>query len=152
MYFSYLNYRQVQFKGCLLLVMFLHSLMCMSAGCQFMKCPPEMKYPPKSVTFCSRVIAFSGCEKELNVHALVEKLFWKFQQISAIAMESISRKCPFQKLGNVLWKRALPHLFFYMAIYISLTSPWKYLFFLPVFSFTTIHESKDCRGRARAFV
>ena len=44
------------------------------------------------ITFCLRVTAFSGCEKELNVHALAEKLFQKFQQISATAKESISRK------------------------------------------------------------
>ena len=63
------------------------------------------------------------------MHALAEKLFRKFQQVSATATESTSRKGSFQQLVNVLWKRTLPHLFFYIATLISLTSPWKYLFF-----------------------
>ena len=48
----------------------------------------------------------------------------KFQQILATAMESISRKGSFLKLVNVLWKRTLPQLFFYIATLIS-SKLWK---------------------------
>ena len=43
----------------------------------------------------------------------------KFQQILATTMKSISRKGSFLKLVNVLWKRTLPQLFFYITTLIS---------------------------------
>ena len=43
----------------------------------------------------------------------------KFQQILTTAMESISRKGSFLQLLNVLWKRTLPQLFFYIATLIG---------------------------------
>ena len=49
----------------------------------------------------------------------------KFQQILATAMKSISRKGSFLKLVNVLWKRTLPQLFFYIATLIS-SKLWKF--------------------------
>ena len=49
----------------------------------------------------------------------------KFQQILATAMESISRKGSFLKLVNVLWKRTLPQLFFYIATLIS-SKLWEF--------------------------
>ena len=48
----------------------------------------------------------------------------KFQQILTTAMESISRKGSFLQLLNVLWKRTLPQLFFYIATLIS-SKLWK---------------------------
>ena len=48
----------------------------------------------------------------------------KFQQILATAMKSISRKGSFLKVVNVLWKRTLPQLFFYIATLIS-SKLWK---------------------------
>ena len=43
----------------------------------------------------------------------------KFQKILATGMKSISRKGSFLKLVNVLWKRTLPQLFFYITTLIS---------------------------------
>ena len=48
----------------------------------------------------------------------------KFQQILATAMKSISRNGSFLKVVNVLWKRTLPQLFFYIATLIS-SKLWK---------------------------
>ena len=48
----------------------------------------------------------------------------KFQQILVTAMKSISRKGSFLTVVNVLWKRTLPQLFFYIATLIS-SKLWK---------------------------
>ena len=48
----------------------------------------------------------------------------KFQQILATAMKSISRKGLFVKVVNVLLKRTLPQLLFYVATLIS-SKLWK---------------------------
>ena len=50
---------------------------------------------------------------------LQKLLLRKYQQILATAMKSISRKGSFLKVVNVLWKRTLPQLFFYIATIIS---------------------------------
>ena len=48
----------------------------------------------------------------------------KFQQILATAKKSIPRKGSFLKVANVLWKRTLSQLFFYIAVLIS-SKLWK---------------------------
>ena len=55
---------------------------------------------------------------------IAEKMFWKYQQILATAMKSISRKGSFLKVVNVLWKRTLPQLFFYIAT-LNSSKFWK---------------------------
>ena len=42
-----------------------------------------MKYPPKSITFRSRVIGLRVAKMSSQRHALAKKIFWKYQQISA---------------------------------------------------------------------
>ena len=49
----------------------------------------------------------------------------KFQKILATAIEFISRKESFLKLVNVVWKRTMPQLFFYIATLIS-SKLWKF--------------------------
>ena len=56
---------------------------------------------------------------------LQKLLLRKYQQILATAMKSISRKGSFLKVVNVLWKRTLPQLFFYIATLIS-SKLWKF--------------------------
>ena len=88
-------------------------------------------------------------QSTLYVHALAENLIRKFQQILATAIESFSRKGSFQQLVNVLRKITLPHFFFYIATLISLTSPWKYFFFLSGFlsyPFTNQRRAKEEGG------
>ena len=93
-------------------------------------------------------------KKSLHVHALAEKLFRKFQQISVPAMESVSWKVSFLRLVNVLWKITLPQLFFlkcninqFKTLWIS--SPWKWDFINRwdlingIFHGFFIHESEE---------
>ena len=77
----------------------------------------------------------------------------KFQQILATAMKSISRKGSFLKVVNVLWKRTLPQLFFYIATLIS-SKLWKcpvhgnsfssHLLFRRNFPFLLTFTNKGC--------
>ena len=48
-----------------------------------------------------------------------------FQKILATAIKSLSRKRSFLKLVNVLWKRTLSQLFFYIATLMS-SKLWKF--------------------------
>ena len=81
------------------------------------------------MTFRSRVIGLLCCENELtsawSCKKDVSKNVSKFQQILATTMDSISRKESFLKLVNVLWKRTLAQLFFYIVILIS-SKLWKF--------------------------
>ena len=79
------------------------------------------------ITFHSRVIGLSCCENDLTgaCPSIKQKMFRKYRQILATAMESISRKGSFLKLVNKFWKGTLPQLFFYIAILIS-SKFWKF--------------------------
>ena len=69
--------------------MFLHSLICMSDAWRWrftkseMTAINEITAKIDQITFCSRLVALSGCEKELTRACSCKKLFRKFQQISA---------------------------------------------------------------------
>ena len=92
-----------------------------------------MKQPPKWITFYSRVIGLSCCEVSSQVHALAEKMFRKYQQISANFSncdEVYFQKRIISKTGEcALKKNSATIVFLYCDINqfktLKMSSPWK---------------------------
>ena len=105
--------------------MFLHSLMCiwcLTFVIDEMTATNEITAKIDHILFTCN--CFIGLRKRAHTCKYLQKSrcknFSKFQQIPATAMEAIFRKRSFLQLVNVLWKRTLRQLYFYMANFISL--------------------------------